>query len=204
MILTAILVVCTERTIITIGTAFIGATVVVIGIDVFARTGLTAAITTLLQYSLPPASSIPAKAWGLAGGGIVLAIVGAMVQFKAPHVRKHEKWRSAHGTPMIVTSHAPAPYTNQPIAGPHTPTHGHMQLPPAFLPINHADAPEMTHRDRGMGSPSGRSFLQGMSPQLSARLDALWNGGVARGGDLEAGQRYLGRDDGEIKMRYVS
>ncbi|KAJ3040284.1 hypothetical protein HK097_002597, partial [Rhizophlyctis rosea] len=107
MILTAILVVCTERTTITLGTSFIGATVAIIGIDVFAHTGLTAVITMLLQYTLPPVSSIPPKAWGLLAAGIVLAIIGAIVQFKSPLRHKHDKWRSAHGAPLIVTLNAP-------------------------------------------------------------------------------------------------
>ncbi|KAJ3034543.1 hypothetical protein HDV00_004956 [Rhizophlyctis rosea] len=216
MLLTALLVLFTEHMVITLSTALTGATAVTLGIDVYVHTGLTVIITMILQYSLPPIKSIPPKAWGLAGGGLGLAILGIIVQMR---VARGRKWRKEEaGVGAVVVGDRGVEGGGHGILHRHhhmhMPTHGTMEeepisngptpLPPAFLPFRGGptQAPHMAHRNV---SPMGQSMLPAGPSGWNSRWDTLWNGRPDRR-NLEMGSGWFGgggRDMGEVKYRYV-
>ncbi|RKO90383.1 hypothetical protein BDK51DRAFT_45980 [Blyttiomyces helicus] len=110
-----------ERYIIIFGTALLGASIFVCGVDVFARLGLIELLTLAIEYQMPPLADIPPKVWGLAGGGLVMALAGIYVQGRPAHRKPDGTYMTGHPGWVYGTPQPPAWNYNPPAYTPNPP-----------------------------------------------------------------------------------
>ncbi|KAI8845426.1 hypothetical protein BC829DRAFT_419587 [Chytridium lagenaria] len=96
-----------EHLVIILGTANVGATAIVVGVDMLARTGFVEVFNRCLTGPTPPKSGqIPGPAWGALAAVIVIAVAGWFVQTRPGPPNQPSEWNPAY---WLFGAQRPAP-----------------------------------------------------------------------------------------------
>jgi hypothetical protein len=98
-----------EHLVLVLATANVGGFLIVIGVDLFARTGFVEVVNKCISSDPPKSSQIPGPAWGLLASAMILAMAGWFVQTRPSPPPQPSEWNPAYWMFGAARPSAPPP-----------------------------------------------------------------------------------------------